>query len=369
MGVPANSVVLGNASNKQSIDNSEMRIPWQKLGKYYSGNSNPVERMEVEVWINENARHREIAGELEEIWQDSASNDEWNVDEGWTELSEKLDGTRDTPLRLVEFPFEEHSKINRRNREKRKWSFGIRVAAAVAVLMVVMFSVLMYEMYAPEQQEAVLAMQEVVTEKGQRSQFTLSDGTRVWLNSDSRLEIPAKFTSDLREVHLQGEAYFSVESNPNKPFVIRAGKTVTRVLGTEFNLQAYPDDTVQIVVREGKVAFGSNQRQQASAELTGNQMATLADKSFSVNEVDSVSRFTGWTRGELIFRDTPLKKGLKKLERWYDIEIELSDSALASRTITGIYKEESMTEVLNIIALSVGMRYEKNKNRITFYPK
>ncbi|MFH5833780.1 FecR family protein [Halalkalibaculum sp. DA384] len=347
-----------------------MEIPWKKLGKYFSGNCTLQERKEIKAWIHEDATHQKIADELEEIWQDSANNGEWDIDEGWNELSKKLDSKKDSPLRLVESPFEEYRKLDQRNRKKRKWSFGVHVAAAAAVLVIALSTMIVYEHGQPaEQQETVLAMQEVVTDKGQRSQFKLSDGTRVWLNGDSRLEIPSKFNSDFREVNLKGEAFFDVESDPDKPFVIHAGESVTRVLGTQFNLHAYPDEDVHIVVEEGKVAFGNRQSQREPAELVRNQMAILTDNHVSTSKVDDISYYTGWRRGQLVFKDTPLKIAMKKLERWYDIETRLTDPSLESRTITGSYEEESMTEVLNIISLSVGMTYEKHKSTITFHPK
>src|SRR5699024_7548604 len=156
------------------------------------------------------------------------------------------------------------------------------------------------------------AMQELVVDKGQRSQFKLSDGTQVWLNSDSRLEVPAQFSGDLREVYLEGEAFFDVAPNPDNPFLIYAGESITKVLETEFNLQAYPDEKVQIAVKEGKVAFGNRQAVVESLELVKNQMGVLSGNNQPViNDVADLERYIGWTDGRLIFKDTLLPEVVK----------------------------------------------------------
>ncbi len=189
----------------------------------------------------------------------------------------------------------------------------------------------------------------------------------MWLNGDSRMKIPSRFTANQREVHLEGEAFFNVTTNPDKPFLIHAGESVTRVLGTQFNLEAYPDEQVQIVVKEGRVAFGSSQAEQQAPELQEHEMAVLSDSNrTSISRVENLEKYVGWTNDKLIFDDTPLHQVMRELERWYDIECTLADSALKTRTVTGTFEDESMTEVLNIISLSVGMTYEKHNRSITF---
>ncbi|MDR8394530.1 FecR domain-containing protein [Aliifodinibius sp. S!AR15-10] len=345
------------------------KVPWNKLGKYLSGNCSRKEREDVERWIDAEQAHQDLVSELREIWKDASTDNEWNVDLGWRELSKKLDKSHRSPLRLVKSTLDEHRRIDKKKRA-RKWSVGVRVAASIAILAVFLLSIVFYQQEpVKNQQEVSLVMQEVVTEKGQRSQFKLNDGTQVWLNGDSQLKIPSHFTTDVREVHLKGEAYFVVEPNPDKPFIIHAGESLTRVLGTQFNLQAYPQEDVQIVVEEGKVAFGKSNEKQKNVELVKNQMGILAGDKANISSVEDIKMYTGWTQGQLMFKDTPLKRAATRLERWFDVEIILADPALETRTITGTFKEESMTEILKIIALSVGMNYKKEKNTITFYPK
>lgn len=184
------------------------------------------------------------------------------------------------------------------------------------------------------------------------------------------MNIPGRFASDRREVYLEGEAYFEVAPDPDRPFIIRTEHSITRVLGTQFNLQAYPEKEVRIVVEEGKVAFGRRETGSRPVELVRNQMGVLSDdKEASVYPVKNMNLYTGWIKGRLIFKDTPMLQVMERLERWYDIECVLADSLLKKRTVTGDFEEESMAEVLNIISLSVGMTYEEEDRRITFSSK
>lgn len=342
----------------------QKEIPWNKLGRYISGESSPEERQEIDAWINADPVHEELLNELQDIWS-TREKEEWDIDAAWKNISGKLTDQRETPLRLVDSTEKKikntgYSSTTSRN---RLWKFSI---AASLILIIGVLLTLMLSLEQPVPEEPPV-MQELIVERGQRSQFKLSDGTRVWLNSDSRLKVPAQFSRGLREVYLEGEAFFDVTKNPDLPFIIHAGESVTTVLGTQFNLQAYPDEDIQIVVKEGRVVFGSHQRDDESSELVKNQMAVLSDADqLIINKVADLERYIGWTEGRLVFEDTPLKEVAKKLERRYDIECTIEERALQNRTVTATFEDETMTEVLKIIALSVGITYEKEKRSIKF---
>lgn len=341
----------------------QKEIPWNKLGRYISGESSPEERQEIDAWVKADPAHAELLDELQDIWK-TQKDEEWDVNKAWQNISGKLSNKREMPLRLVDSTKKQVKNTNFSSSASRNrlWKFGI---AASLILIIGVLLTLILSLEQPALEDAPV-MQELIVERGQRSQFKLSDGTRVWLNSDSRMKVPAQFSGDLREVELQGEAFFDVTSNPDIPFVIHAGESVTTVLGTEFNVRAYPDEEEQVVVKEGRVAFGSHQASETAPELGKNQMGVLSgNNELTINEVSDLDRYISWTEGKLIFRDTPLHEVVKKLERKYDIECTIEDPALRDRTVTATFKEETITEVLKIIALSVGMSYEKEKRSVT----
>ncbi|WP_073059228.1 FecR domain-containing protein [Fodinibius roseus] len=343
-------------------------IPWDKVGKYISGEASSKQRKEVEAWIEADPDHAELFEELKDIWE-SKQEEEWDVDLAWENISGKLIGDRETSLRLVNLSGDQVKKTGYSSKTNRNKIWGYRVAVSLILIVGVLLTLIL-SLEQPTSEEPP-AMQELIVERGQRSQFKLSDGTQVWLNSDSRLEVPARFSGDFREVHLEGEAFFDVAENPDKPFLIHARESFTKVLGTQFNLQAYPGEQVQIVVKEGRVAFGgSHQMEDESSELVKNQRAVLSDTNhLTINEVNDLERYIGWTEGRLVFRDTPLKEVAKKLERRYDIECTIEELALEDRTVTATFKKESIIEVLEIITLSVGISYEKDKQYVRFLNK
>jgi ferric-dicitrate binding protein FerR (iron transport regulator) len=342
----------------------EKEIPWKKLGKYISGEASVRERREIEVWINADPIHAELLEELQDIWS-TKENVEWDVDGAWNTLSIELTDERETMLKLLDTTESEvpHKSYSFSRSGNKLWKLAI--AASLALVVGVLASV--YLLLEPSVVDEPPAMQQLIVEKGERSQFKLSDGTQVWLNSDSRLKVPSQFNGDVREVYLKGEAFFDVAPNSDKPFVIQAGESVTTVLGTEFNVRAYPNEEEQVVVKEGKVTFGSRDAKEAAPELKKNKMGILSrNNELTVNEVSDLESYISWTEGKLIFKDTPLHEVAKKLERRYDVECTIEDPSLKGRTVTATFQEENITEILNIITLSVGISYEKRKQSIRF---
>jgi len=247
-----------------------------------------------------------------------------------------------------------------------------KIAATAAVAAVVMLTLAYYQPNSDSGSQKGLAMQEVETHKGQQSQFKLNDGTRVWLNAESKLKIPGTFTSDAREVFLEGEAFFKVAHDASRPFIVHTNSSLTKVLGTQFNVRAYPDEhKVQVAVKKGKVAFGADETSiDRAPKLIHNQMAVLqGNRQTVISDVKDLDNYIGWTQGKLIFKDTPLTEVLRRVERWYDIDCKLMNPELRNRTITASFQNEPMLEVLKIIALSTDMKYERKRREVIFYKK
>ncbi|SMO55030.1 FecR family protein [Saccharicrinis carchari] len=162
----------------------------------------------------------------------------------------------------------------------------------------------------------------------------LSDGTRVWLNSGSSLKFPVNFIGEKREVSLQGEAYFEVVRNSEKPFIVRTGHSTTRVYGTSFNVMCYEDDMVeQVTLIEGKVGFNINGKQ--TLLHPGQQVElSLNNSKVEVKKVDT-SIYTSWTGGVLKFKNMPIRELAKKLTRWYDVDFYFANSSVEEINFTG----------------------------------
>ena len=156
----------------------------------------------------------------------------------------------------------------------------------------------------------------------------LADGTEVWLNADSELEYPVKFTADKREVRLKGEAYFSVKKDTKKPFMVRSGEYQLKVYGTEFNLNTYKNNEIQAVLVKGSVGFKAN-RTAGEVRLKPNQLgvANEATGKAEVKEVD-VYPYIAWKSQDVVFVNERLESIMEKAARWYDVNVFFQNESL-----------------------------------------
>lgn len=177
----------------------------------------------------------------------------------------------------------------------------------------------------------------------------LPDGTRVWVNSLSTVSYPSRFDGEQRRVEVSGEAYFEVVRD-GRPFTVHAGGMDVRVTGTQFNVMAYPGaPTVEVTLVQGGV---STRTPSASLDLVPGERAvyTLADHSLNAGKVD-VALHTSWREGVFEFRAMPLSQIIPQLERWYDVEVVLSDAQIGAIRLTGAVKKgNSLNHMLDILA-------------------
>ena len=191
--------------------------------------------------------------------------------------------------------------------------------------------------------------------RGGEYNFTLSDGTNVWLNADSKLRFPMVFSGGVREVYLEGEAYFEVIKDSLAPFVVYTNVTTTRVLGTSFCIKAYEDEEVRTTLVEGKVEVRMNEHQ--TILNPGEQFICLED-GFIIRNVD-VKAYTSWRYDRFAFDDETLEVLLKQLERWYNIQVTFENPVLKSLRFTGnIPKYEDIQSVLHLIELTTNIAFE-----------
>lgn len=199
---------------------------------------------------------------------------------------------------------------------------------------------------------------------GKRFDIVLSDGTHVWLNSGSNLNFPSVFTGDERKVTLTGEAYFEVSPDAGKPFVVETQTQILTVLGTEFNVYAYPADAaVHTTLIEGSVSLKSLETN-AEIMLTPNHQAILNGGNFTLNAVNS-REFIEWRNGLFVFEGNTMEQIMQKLARWYDIDYSFRDAAAASLVAKGcIPIQDDITTILDILQKTGPLKFETSENHI-----
>lgn len=216
-----------------------------------------------------------------------------------------------------------------------------------------------------------IKMNEVIIPYGKTSEMLLADGTKVWLNAGSRITFPSKFTQNTREVILEGEACFQVTQNPEQPFIVKTGDIHVKVLGTHFNISAYPaDQTIETVLLEGSVAlespkkFGLNKKELI---IQPNQKASYTKKfkEFKVTNESDADMYIAWTYGWLKYNRESLRSVLKKVERYYNVEIQLPENYPGDDKISGkLDLKDSINAVMVVLADASKFEYRMNKNKI-----
>ncbi len=203
------------------------------------------------------------------------------------------------------------------------------------------------------------------TKWGQKLNLVLADGTEVYLNSGSSIKYPQRFEGDTREVELEGEAFFDVAKNPEKPFIIKSGEVETTVLGTSFNVNTYPEfHQIAVTVATGKVKVAS---QEHEVLLMPNEQGVFDRKSKSISKKKiDVTSFLHWKDGIIHFEDVELSEVLESLERWYGVTFMVDNKNMGDCHITATYDNERLSAVLeSIVYAKKGLRYQfLDKNQI-----
>lgn len=200
----------------------------------------------------------------------------------------------------------------------------------------------------------------VQTALQQQRMLRLPDGTKVWLNADSRLEYDPAFTGTERRVTLTGEAYFDVAQQASRPFIITSGNITTRVLGTAFNIRAYPGQPVSVTVVQGKVQVQDPQLHSTILEAN-QQVKYTGPKAKPEIRVVKAALYQSWTSGQLDFDDQSFEEIAATLHRRYNVTIDFSNKQLKYCHFTGSFeKEASLARVLDLLGRINGTTYSAN---------
>lgn len=201
---------------------------------------------------------------------------------------------------------------------------------------------------------------------GGEYQLILSDGTKVRLNSESELIFPARFSSDKREVLLKGEAYFEVARDPNKPFYVKVHDYEVKVTGTTFNVASYADDpcTTTTLV-EGSVSVVSNDSTWNCDLTPGHVLMYYKETAQAVSQACEPNLYTSWIDGEFKFRDMRLEDIMKKLNRWYDFQVQYEEEALKDLRFSGAAEKYNPVEfLLRMIESVTRVRFDIREKQI-----
>lgn len=244
---------------------------------------------------------------------------------------------------------------------KRRWLQYAKYAAVIALLVTSSFGI--YSLFeTPSAQQMLTAH----VKPGSKSEIILPDGTKVQLNGATTFAYDVD-NSRQRLVRLSGEAFFEVAKNPDCPFRVIANDLQIEVTGTSFNVNTYKKDIIETSLLTGQIKISGGSLLQTYV-LTPGEKATYsgADKELKITKVD-VHVETGWCGNYLIFDSEPLVDVIKKIERWYGVEIELRCPQIGQDLLSGSFRHESIENVIHSLSLQYKFKYEIHKDKIIIY--
>ncbi|PWS32244.1 FecR family protein [Pedobacter paludis] len=203
---------------------------------------------------------------------------------------------------------------------------------------------------------------QIITPRGGTYHVTLSDGTRVWLNAQTKLSYPASFSSGIRQVTLIGEAYFEVEKDKMRPFQVITSGQITTVLGTHFNIKGYPDeDNIHTTLLEGKVKVSDKQ---SFAVLSPGEESISSDEDPIRIQKTDTTLASAWHYDRILFKKATIKEILAQASRWYDFEVSYPDGVPTGTFSGGMSRKSKLSALLEILRSSgIAFKIEKLENK------
>ncbi|NDW08442.1 FecR family protein [Dysgonomonas sp. 520] len=313
------------------------------IKKYLSGRFLPETEERVQKWIikEDNIEEKERASL--EYWDELEESENSETYTALNRVNERIGYSRQAPT----IPL--YKKIR-------------RIAAVLLPLFILAGGYLYYQSIRSNLIEIKVAY-------GENKHLFLPDSSEIWLNAGTTIKYPKKFKGDERSIYLDGEAYFSVKRNEQKPFVVQTEKISVKVLGTKFNVKAYVnDEKIITTLTSGKVEVSTNNE---SHILKPNEQLSYDRSTSSIDIVEVSSDETdSWLSGQLVFNDSSLKDILLALERRFDISITNNTAIPASKLYTVKFlRNETPEEVLNILQEVVGFTYLRQGRNIILTSK
>jgi transmembrane sensor len=319
------------------------KVPVNLIAKYLNGEANTDDIIDLEKWKSQSGDNRKVFDEYRTIWEKTGQLSlfaDIDIENEWNVFLENIDL--------------EKEKIKKEQRSTA-WKPLIRIAAIIVAGIIL--SVTGLFVYQGLRYEKLYAKNEVL-------EIGLPDGSSVTLNRGSKMIHPKKF-DDIREISLNGEAFFEVTRDPARPFVVRSGEVIVEVLGTSFNFYAYKKENVaQVIVESGKVAVYNDDDSSGRKDILkkGERMIYSRKDGVRTIQPNTDINYKSWKTGILRFENSSLQYVVNLLEKHYQERITLVNSRLNECRITVSFNNKSLDYVLETITETLGLKLLKTEN-------
>jgi transmembrane sensor len=307
----------------------------QLIVNYLAGECPKQEVDKLHRWRQEKPEHEVYFQKLQKLWlQGEISTDTFNPD-----ISQALKAIH------YKIDSKESHKLPRESSSRDLFYYSKRIAATVIILVA---TGLGYFFFKPLS-TGVITVQTLTSGK---KEILLPDGSKVWLNVNSTLQFPEEYAAETREVYLEGEAYFDIAKDPVKPFIIHTDRSATQVIGTSFNIRAFPEEEkTTVTVMSGKVSFFRASHPDLKIFLIKGDKGILNnDSNLAVRETNADPNFLSWKTGKILFDDTPFAIVAETLSRHYQKEIRI-EKTLSNCRFTSTFENPTLDNILEELVL------------------
>lgn len=327
------------------------------IKKYINNKCSNSEFEQFADWVGDKEKDKEIKSQSFSFWNKLqplfAASDDPNFDYLLDKIHHRIN-------------IDNSKKNNRHIVLKNVVKWGARVAAVlfipVFISLIYLLSLNNFQIDSFGSSNSLSDLIEVKAVAGSQTDVHLADGTEVNLNYGSILRYPSQFNGNTREVFIQGEGYFKVAHNAAKPFIVKTGKLNIKVLGTEFNVQAYPGNaTVATTLVKGKVELDkvvSKYRvKKVGAMVPGQHVDYYLNKDDITSKKVDVTKYISWKEGKMFFDNTPIKQVIQQLERKYNVAISMTKD-VEYLTYTQVFGDDSLKLILDLMSEVTPIKYE-----------
>jgi ferric-dicitrate binding protein FerR (iron transport regulator) len=323
----------------------------EKIERYVNGQADDSEKAWVESIFLNGEDNLYLRHSLEKDWDNMLRD---------TSLSEvKLSNLLDRIHHIIR-----KNETLKRHKPLQRFIRIYMRAAAILLLPIIVAGGLVYS-YLSNKGKTTTEQQvssTIYAPLGARVSFNLPDGTTGMLNSGSHLSYSVPFSNN-RAVSLEGEAWFEVNHDEDNPFEISTGNSTVKVLGTSFNVSAYPaENYVEVVLQQGKVEFMDNKGDEKVAMLPSERL--VFQNGIISKSVTDPAKYFAWTEGKLVFRGDLMAEVGRRIERWYNVKIELADKELEKYSFRATFEDDKLEEVLRLLSMTSPIKYQITSGKL-----
>lgn len=315
---------------------------------YLIGQISLEDQHKLKKWLDEDESHPVILEQMEKFWAQGELKFPDRKQKVFSRLKSEIDKLNES---------------NQSSKPKRKFAIGRVVRYAAVVLIASLISIYAYITLESDLQSthSTINYIEKVTSPGQKITTILPDGTKVKLNSESKIIVPENFSSDIREVTLIGEGFFEVVPNPYKPFIVHFNNNEVEVLGTSFNIKAYDGRHSYVAVKTGKVRVRQGQD---NVHLNPNEITSLGGSELIVNKLGNEDLIFGWVDNKITFEKATITEVMEIISNWYGVDYKIIRKIDDDKRYTASHGNPTLKEVMEILTYTYDIKYEIDENTI-----